>query len=195
MAIQSVKSHVDFLEKIKGKETSYLLIYKSGSEKSDCAIENMQKVASILDDIDVFSADVNEVKDIHQSYSITSAPSLLEFQNEAYVNVVKGCHDENYYKALFENLVFIAKAKKEGKPIKNVVVYSTPTCSWCNTLKAYLRKNNIRFRDVDVSKDQSAAEKMVQKSGQQGVPQTEINGQIIVGFDKTKINQLLEIEG
>ena len=48
---------------------------------------------------------------------------------------------------------------------------------------------------MDVSKDQSAAERMVQKSGQQGVPQTEINGRMIVGFDKTKINQLLEIEG
>jgi glutaredoxin-like YruB-family protein len=195
MTIQAVKSHADFLEKINGKETSYLLVYKSGSEKSDCALQNMQKVVLKLEDIDVFSVDVNDVKDIHQNYSITSAPALLEFQNGAYINVVKGCHDENYYKALFENLVFITKAKKEGKTLKNVVVYTTPTCSWCNTLKAYLRKNSIPFREVDVSKDESAAQRMVQKSGQQGVPQTEINGRIVVGFDKTKINQLLEIEG
>ncbi len=195
MAIQSVKSHADFLEKIKSKETGYLLIYKSGSEKSDCALQNMQKVASKLEDIDVFSVDVNDVKDVHQNYSISSAPSLLEFQNGTYINVIKGCHDENYYKAIFENLIFIAKAKKEGKTLKSVVVYSTPTCSWCNTLKSYLRKNSIPFREVDVSKDESAAQRMVQKSGQQGVPQTEINGRIVVGFDKTKINQLLEIEG
>ncbi|NJO87968.1 MAG: NrdH-redoxin [Chloroflexia bacterium] len=194
MAIQSVKSHADFLEKIKGKETSYLLIYKSGSEKSDCALQNMQNVTSKLEDIDIFSVDVNEVNDLHQNYSITSAPSLLEFQNGTYMNVVKGCHDESYYKALFENLVFIAKAKKEGKTLKNVVVYTTPTCSWCNTLKSYLRKNSIPFKEVDVSKDESAAQRMVQKSGQQGVPQTEINGRIVVGFDKTKINQLLEIK-
>ena len=82
MAIQSVKSHDDFLQKVKDKETSYLLIYKSGSEKSDCALQNMQKVASDLDDIDLFSVDVNVVKRYYiKNYSITSAPSLLEFQN------------------------------------------------------------------------------------------------------------------
>lgn len=194
MAVKQIKSHTDFLSNIKGKDTAYLLLYKSGSDTSDCAIGNMKKTGDQLDEIDLYAADVNEVRDIHANYSITSVPSLLEFKNGAYVNVVKGCHDEAYYKALFENLVYVAKAKKEGKTLKNVVVYSTPTCSWCNTLKAYLRKNNIRFRDIDVSKDEQAAQKMVQKSGQQGVPQTEINGQIIVGFDKQKINQLLEIQ-
>jgi uncharacterized membrane protein YdfJ with MMPL/SSD domain len=68
MTIQAVKSHADFLEKINGKETSYLLVYKSGSEKSDCALQNMQKVVLKLEDIDVFSVDVNDVKDIHQNY-------------------------------------------------------------------------------------------------------------------------------
>jgi glutaredoxin-like YruB-family protein len=97
--------------------------------------------------------------------------------------------------ALFENAIYTAQAKKEGKKQKSVTVYSTPTCSWCNTLKSYLKKNNIRFRDVDVSKDQKAAEAMVKKSGQQGVPQMEVNGQIVVGFDKVKINQMLEIAG
>lgn len=195
MAIQNVKSYKDFATKLKGSDTSYLLIYKSGSEKSDCAYNNLLKTAEKIEEIDLFAADVNDVTDIHQNYSINSAPSLLEFQNGSFVNVVKGCHDESYYKALFENIVYIAKAKKEGKTIKSVTVYSTPTCSWCTTLKSYLRKNNIPFKEMDVSKDQSAAERMVQKSGQQGVPQTEINGRMIVGFDKTKINQLLEIEG
>lgn len=194
MAIQYVKSQTELLNQIKGKDSAYLLLYKSGSETSDCAMKNMQKISDQLEDVDLFAANVNEVRDIHPNYSICSVPSLLEFQNGSYINVVKGCHDENYYKALFENIIYVAKAKKEGKTLKNVVVYSTPTCSWCNTLKSYLRKNNIRFRDIDVSKDESAAQRMVQKSGQQGVPQTEINGQIIVGFDKQKINQLLEIQ-
>jgi len=87
-------------------------------------------------------------------------------------------------------------AKTNGdSPQKNVTVYSTPTCTWCNTLKGYLRKNHIRFRDVDVSRDQRMAEELVRKSGQQGVPQTEIDGQIIVGFDKQRINTLLGING
>ncbi len=74
-----------------------------------------------------------------------------------------------------------------------MVVYSTPTCSWCTTLKRYLDENRIRYREIDVSKDQVATEGKVKKSGQQGVPQTEIDGQVIVGFDKEKINMLLQI--
>ncbi|MBN1250533.1 MAG: hypothetical protein JXR51_14845 [Bacteroidales bacterium] len=195
MSIKLVDSHSDLIKKIKDIESSYILLYKSGSEKSDCAYENLNKVVEIVDDINVFAADVSKVRDIHTEFNITSAPSLLEFQNGNFINVIKGCQDESYYKALFENIIYIAKAKKEGKVLKNVIVYSTPTCSWCNTLKAYLRKNDIRFREVDVSKDQKAAEAMVKKSGQQGVPQTEINGQIIVGFDKSKINSMLDIQG
>ncbi|MBU2554283.1 MAG: NrdH-redoxin, partial [Bacteroidetes bacterium] len=72
--------------------------------------------------------------------------------------------------------------------------YSTPSCSWCNTLKTHLKKNGIRFTDIDVSRDQKAAEAMVHRSGQQGVPQTDINGEMIVGFDKARINTLLGIQ-
>ena len=87
----------------------------------------------------------------------------------------------------------MAVASDPEKPQKNVTVYTTPTCTWCGTIKTYLRKNGIRFREVDVSVDQAAAEAMVRKSGQQGVPQTDIEGQIVVGFDKAKINRLLGI--
>jgi glutaredoxin-like YruB-family protein len=77
--------------------------------------------------------------------------------------------------------------------LKRVTVYSTPTCSWCNTLKAWLQKNNIRYSDVDVSRDQNAAEALVRRTGQQGVPQTDINGQIVVGFNQQRLKELLEI--
>jgi glutaredoxin-like YruB-family protein len=73
-------------------------------------------------------------------------------------------------------------------------VYSSPLCSWCNTLKSYLRKNRIRFTDIDISRDKRAADELVKRSGQMSTPQTDINGEIIVGFDKNKINKLLEIK-
>ncbi|MBA4410258.1 MAG: NrdH-redoxin [Odoribacter sp.] len=82
----------------------------------------------------------------------------------------------------------------DAKKIVQVTVYSTPTCSWCNTLKSWLKQNNISFRDVDVSRDEKAAQDLVRRSGQQGVPQTEINGQIVVGFDQQRLKQLLEIQ-
>ena len=76
-----------------------------------------------------------------------------------------------------------------------VVVFSTPTCSWCRTLKQYLKKNNIKFKDIDVSRDHGAAKDMQRRTGQQGVPVTLINNKAIVGFNKNEINKLLKIKG
>ena len=75
-----------------------------------------------------------------------------------------------------------------------VKVYSTPTCPYCFTLKEYLEENNIKFEDINISNDKSAKEEMIEKSGQMGVPVVDIDGKIIVGFDREKINQLLGIK-
>lgn len=75
-----------------------------------------------------------------------------------------------------------------------IIMFSTPTCSFCNQAKRYFREKNIRFRDVDVSRDPAAARDMQRKTGQTGVPVIMINNKPIVGFDKNKINQLLGIK-
>lgn len=75
-----------------------------------------------------------------------------------------------------------------------VIVFSTPTCGYCNMAKQYFRRNKIKFRDVDVSKDPVAARDMQRRSGQMGVPVIDIGGKIIVGFDKHKINDLLDLQ-
>jgi len=74
---------------------------------------------------------------------------------------------------------------------KTVRVYSTPTCPWCIRTKQFLNDNNIVFENIDVSTNQVAAQEVVQKSGQMGVPVLDINGEIIVGFDKEKIKTAL----
>ncbi len=61
--------------------------------------------------------------------------------------------------------------------------------------KQYFRRNKIRFKDVDVSRDEAAARDLVRRSGQMGVPVIDINGKLIVGFDKPQINRLLDIKG
>ncbi|MCM8789469.1 MAG: glutaredoxin family protein [Candidatus Omnitrophica bacterium] len=76
---------------------------------------------------------------------------------------------------------------------KNVKVYSTPTCPWCARTKQFLRENNISYQDLDVSSNQQAAAEMVKISGQLGVPVLDIDGEIIVGFDKEKIRKALGI--
>lgn len=75
----------------------------------------------------------------------------------------------------------------------NIIVYSTPTCPFCHMVKDYLRQNNYQYKDINVAEDQVAAKEMVNKSGQMGVPVIDINGSIVVGFDKNKINDLLGI--
>ena len=78
--------------------------------------------------------------------------------------------------------------KKTDNKTGEIKVYTTPTCPWCHKLKDYLKEKGIKFTNIDVSSDEDAAAAMIEKSGQMGVPQTEINGRIIVGFDKDAID-------
>jgi len=66
-----------------------------------------------------------------------------------------------------------------------IAVYSTPSCSYCRMVKDWLKQRNVRFDDYNVAADQRRAEEMVRKSGQMGVPVTDINGRIIIGFNTT----------
>jgi len=75
-----------------------------------------------------------------------------------------------------------------------IKIYSTPTCVYCNTLKEYLTTLNIAFENVDVSQNEKELEKMVDISGQMGVPVVEIDGNVVIGFDKQKIDELLKIK-
>ena len=75
-----------------------------------------------------------------------------------------------------------------------VRVFSTPTCAYCFTLKSFLKQHNIKFEDIDVSKDEKAQKEMIEKSGQMGVPVVDVDGQIVVGFDKEKICKILKIK-
>lgn len=74
---------------------------------------------------------------------------------------------------------------------KKVKIYSTPTCPFCIRTKQFLKDNNIVFEDIDVSANQEKAQEMIQKSGQMGVPVLDIDGEIIVGFDKERIKSTL----
>ena len=76
---------------------------------------------------------------------------------------------------------------------KSVKVYSTPACSWCIKVKQFLSENNISFENIDVSSDQEKAQEMINKTGQMGVPVIDVEGQIIIGFDRDKIKKALEI--
>jgi len=75
-----------------------------------------------------------------------------------------------------------------------VKVYSTPTCPWCHKTKDYLKQKKVLFEDIDVSSNRKAADEMIDKSGQMGVPVIDIDGEIIIGFDVEAINKALGLK-
>ncbi|MBN2454563.1 glutathione S-transferase N-terminal domain-containing protein [Candidatus Woesearchaeota archaeon] len=74
-----------------------------------------------------------------------------------------------------------------------VKVYSTPTCPWCTRVKDFLKENKVEFEDVNVATDHKAAQEMVQRSGQMGVPVTDVDGELIVGFDEESLKKALKL--
>ena len=75
--------------------------------------------------------------------------------------------------------------------MKKVTVYSTPTCPYCKMTKAYFKEKKVAFNDIDVAADEEKAHEMIEKSGQIGVPVIDIDGKIIIGFDKEAVNKAL----
>jgi glutaredoxin-like YruB-family protein len=191
--MKTITSFSEWSTSLNGAGKHYLLLWKSGSEQSECANRNFRVAWESHPEIPAATADVSTVRDIHGVYGIASVPSLLVFEEGKLQNVFKGCHDESFFRAMLEEAAYHASAREGGAREKQVTIYTSPTCSWCNTLKQWLRKNHVHYHEIDVSRDTEAANDLVRRSGQMGVPQTDINGQIVVGFDQLKLRQLLEI--
>ncbi len=172
-----------------GKADSYLLFYRSGADHSECAYRHLDE----LKEGEVLTVDVNKVKDLHSRYGVSSVPTFVVVRQGKVKNLVKGCQSTNYYHQIINDIGVKPQKPNGAKAQKRVTVYSTPTCTYCNKLKQYLDKHGIRYTDINVAADMNAAREMVNRSGQQGVPQTDINGQIIIGFDTAKISKLLDI--
>ena len=85
----------------------------------------------------------------------------------------------------------MAKPAKKSDKGHNITVYSTKTCPWCVKAKEFLKEKKVEFRDVNVGADQDAANEMVEKSGQMGVPVIDVDGKIIIGFDKEELEKSL----
>ena len=74
-----------------------------------------------------------------------------------------------------------------------VTIYTTPTCVYCKMTKDFFKENNIAYEEKDVSTDAAARDEMVAKSNQMGVPVIDIDGELIIGFNKERILKLLNI--
>ena len=75
-----------------------------------------------------------------------------------------------------------------------VKIYTTSTCPYCKMAKDFLKENKIKFEEIDVGRSHEAANEMIKKSGQTGVPVLDINGKIVVGFDVERIKKTLKLK-
>ncbi len=78
--------------------------------------------------------------------------------------------------------------------MSHITIYTTPICMYCKMTKEFFKERNIAYKEKDVSGDQTAVEEMIKKSGQMGVPVIDIDGKILVGFDKEGLSELLHIK-
>jgi len=75
-----------------------------------------------------------------------------------------------------------------------VIVYTAPNCPWCDRVKEFLKENKIKFKEINVAENFEAAQEMMRKSGQMGVPVIDIDGEIVVGFNEPVLRKLLKIK-
>ena len=75
--------------------------------------------------------------------------------------------------------------------MKNVTIYSTPTCHYCHMAKEFFKANNVAYTEYNVASDLEKRKEMMEKSGQMGVPVILIDNEMVIGFNKPKIVQLL----
>lgn len=75
-----------------------------------------------------------------------------------------------------------------------VTIYTTPACVYCKATKAFFQEKNVQYIEKDVVTDEKARDEMIQRSGQMGVPVIDIDGKLVIGFDKAKLSELLGIK-
>ena len=75
-----------------------------------------------------------------------------------------------------------------------IKIYTTPTCVYCRMAKDFFKKHNVQYEEHNVMEDLKAREEIVSKSGQMGVPVIDVGGEMIIGFDKERLMELLDIK-
>ena len=79
-------------------------------------------------------------------------------------------------------------------PSKKVLIYTTPTCTYCHMVKQFFKEHKITYEEIDVTTDKKYVDELMRKSGQLGVPVIDANGHIVVGFDREALKRALKLQ-
>ncbi len=170
---------------LEKRGTFFVLVVGDGCELCDEVKKGLEKFEKDYPKIEFYISDVTNDPELKMYFPVKTLPYMLYFKQGGFV---KGWSMESNWEEKM-------KAVIDPKSVKHkVIVFSTPTCPYCTMVKNYLKEKGIEFEDVNVAADQEMARKMVERSGQMGVPQIWIDDAVVVGYDVPRINSLLGIE-
>jgi len=194
--MSAINSREEFINTVAKKQGWQLFVFHTEtSAKSMQLLEEFKKWEKPPNDVSLYSINASQIRDIHPDYGITSVPAVLVFKNGEKINLIYGFQNVGYYENLLVDAQPSSHSGDSEKKVKRIVVYTSDSCPWCNKAKDYLKGLKIPFKEVNVSRNQAEADKLVKRTGQTGTPQLDINGKYVVGFDKPKIDALLGIRG
>ncbi len=175
----------------KHREFLILVFYANFSFSAKRALTELENFSKKNKEIPIYVIDVERIKGIHKKFGVENVPTVLALEKDKVVRRIEGVESANFYARILFGVHPSPRKSGEKRISHRVVVYSGPGCPACGAAKAYLRNKGISFMAVDIARDQHAAERLVRRSGQMAVPQIDIDGHLVVGFDKAKIDKLL----
>jgi len=191
-AIESIKDLERFNNLLDQHSSLFLvLFYTEQSQKSLQSLEALEKLKEEHEDLPIYKVDASAVRDIHPKYDVHSVPTLIAFRNGKPTEIITGVQTTNFYENILKKPAGAGSAAGGAGP--RVTVYTTPTCPYCNMVKQYLDQHQVSYTEVDVAADPNAAQELMQRTGQQGVPQTEIDGSFIIGYNTKELDKHLNL--
>ena len=175
----------------KHKEFLIVLFYGDFSSASKRALAALQQFSKDNGEVPVYVIDVERVKGAHKAFGVKNVPTVLSLGQGKVTQRLEGVESAQFYARIFSAAHPSHHKTGKGTVSHRVIVYSGPGCPACGTAKAYLRRRGVTFREVDIARDQHAAQSLVRRSGQMAVPQIDIDGHLVVGFDQAKIDRIL----
>jgi glutaredoxin-like YruB-family protein len=195
MTLAPIRSEQE-LEPLLDSNQEFLLAFLiEQNQGSVAARDALEQALSANPEARAFSIDARTVRNVPGHFQVTAVPTVLRVRGHETLERLVGPQPPGTYAALMTPKPRSANQNQTKADTRaRVKLYVTNTCPWCRKLESYLERRGVHFTKVNVSTDAAAARAMVRKSGQQGVPQAEIDGTMVVGFDKARIDQLLRLE-
>lgn len=169
------QKHLQEVQK-KHREFLILVFYANFSSNAKHALAELENFSKENKEVPVYIIDVEKIKGIHKQFGVKNVPTVLALEKKKVTRRIEGFESAQFYTRIFSEAAPSQRKKGEKAISHRVIVYSGSGCPACAAARAYLRRRGVRLRDIDIARDQHAAKRLVQRSGQMAVPQIDIGG-------------------